>query len=284
MICFCLFFVEWPSGPVQRPSWVEAARLGLSHWQSSAVCGQLCLPDGVAMEYVSIADTLTCFMGLIPACQQPRFLISRSFISLKASDTSDSHQSVWCGTDFACSRVQVHSHPGTRPEPRRLPLFLALKWWEQAFQNQTEVFANIFWPSCLPIFISFIFGKRKFPDRGLGIRLFSGQRVPVPPCGLREGGGGDALASTLWFPTCQWMVTLPTEGRGGAALASAAGPVSLQLWPLPGERRCRVIEAAAQVEGLSRDCFHWNDAFHGPVQPTRPCRLGGRQLSTPSRP
>lgn len=86
-----------------------------------------------------------------------------------------------------CSLVQVHLHPGTRPEPRRLPLFLALKWWEQAFQNQTEVFANIFWPSCLPIFISFIFGKRKFPDRGLGIRLFSGQRVPVPPGGLRWG-------------------------------------------------------------------------------------------------
>lgn len=61
----------------------------------------------------------------------------------------------------------------------RLPLFLALKRWERAFQNQTEVFANIFWPSCLPIFISFIFGKRKFPDAVLGIRLLSGQPVPV---------------------------------------------------------------------------------------------------------
>lgn len=68
---------------------MEVACLGLSHWQSSAVCGQPCPPDGVAVEYVSIADTLTCFMGLIPACQQLRFLISCSFISLKASDTSD---------------------------------------------------------------------------------------------------------------------------------------------------------------------------------------------------
>lgn len=171
----------------------------------------------------------------------------------KGSDTSDSHQSVWWGTDIVCSRVQVHSHPGTRPEPRRLPLFLALKWWEQAFQNQTGVFANIFWPSCLPIFISFIFGKRKFPDRGLGIRLFSGQRAPVPARGLRGGRRCFGIHTVVphlpvdGHPTCgrAWWGQLWLQQR-------VLCPASLQLWPLPGERRRRVMEAAAQVEGMSR--------------------------------
>lgn len=51
----------------------------------------------------------------------------------------------------------------------------------------------------------------------------------------------------LWHPHCGsppaggWMVTPPVEGRGGAALAPVGDPPSLPVWPLPGERRCRVM-------------------------------------------
>lgn len=61
----------------------------------------------------------------------------------------------------------------------------------------------------------------------------------------------------LWHPHCGsplaggWLLHL-WKGVVGAVLAAAAGPASLQLWPLPVERRRRVMEAAAQMEGVSR--------------------------------
>lgn len=144
---------------------------------------------------------------------------------------------------------------GPRQNSPRLPLFLALKWWEQAFQNQTEVFANIFWPSCLPIFISFIFGKRKFPDTVLGIRLLSGQPVPVSHFWLLPLQGEARLRPSAPRAVAFCTPASPPESRRSprweqrlaeGALAPAAAPAFLSLWPLPDEQRCRAVQAAAR--------------------------------------
>lgn len=105
---------------------------------------------------------------------------------------------------------------GPCQNPRLLPSFLVLKWWEQAFQNQTGVFANIFWPLCLPIFISFIFGKRKFPDRGLGIRAVLRSARPFPPSRLCLYRGSDALiVCTAISPPLICWATPPRQGPSG---------------------------------------------------------------------
>lgn len=103
---------------------------------------------------------------------------------------------------------------GRGQNPRLLPLFLVLKWWEQAFQNQTWVFANILWPSCLPIFISFVFGKR-IPRQGPGNQGCSqvSRFIPFSPLPLPGKRCFDCLH--CGFPTSYSMVTPPSEGPAG---------------------------------------------------------------------
>lgn len=57
------------------------------------------------------------------------------------------------------------------------------------------------------------------------------------------------------------------------ALAPAAAPVLMQVWPLLDEQRCSVVEAAAQKEGMPTIMLCTTCASH------RPCGLARRELS-----
>lgn len=179
---------------------------------------------------------------------------------------------VWHRHECALKSKCTHAL-GPCQKPRLLPLFLVLKWWEQAFQNQTGVFANIFWPSCLPIFISFIFGKRKFPDRGLGIRAVLRSASSFPSSRLRLCRGSSARTDrTVVSPPLMRWSTPPREGPGGgrSGFRSCSCIIGIVV-PLPEELRPGAVEAAPQVESMSRPgwvlfpCFNWIDTSHVPV-------------------
>jgi hypothetical protein len=86
---FCSLFVELPGGLVLRPSWMEAGcpRPGQLLELSSVWAALPCLLSGREVRFHR--RHLEMFYRAIPACQQLHFLISGSFISLKASDTFD---------------------------------------------------------------------------------------------------------------------------------------------------------------------------------------------------
>lgn len=109
------------------------------HWRSSAERGQLC-----PVESVSVADTLTCFMGSNSCCHQPRFLISGSFVSLKAPDTCDGLQSVWCGTDIGALSKPSALAPGPGPGFPTPSIILSWKCGSGPFETRRSLLQTYF--------------------------------------------------------------------------------------------------------------------------------------------
>lgn len=80
--------------------------------------------------------------------------------------------------------------------------------------------------------------------RGCGL-LHPGLRPSAPRLPHLRAGGVASPPESRRSPRREQRLA---EG----ALAPAAAPAFLSLWPLPDEQRCRAVQAAARVKGLSR--------------------------------